>query len=49
MITPIYRCYKTVADDNGFPMGIQDFVTKDEFIKMFGYEPELDPVAYVRV
>lgn len=49
MIIPIYQCYKTVADENGFPMGIQDFVTKDEFISRFGYEPELDPVAYVRI
>lgn len=45
----IYQCFKTVADDNGFPMGIQEFVTKDEFVSRFGYEPESNPVAYVRL
>jgi len=46
MVTkPVYKCYKTVADKNGFPIGIPSYVTEEEFFRLFGQKPILPPVG----
>lgn len=49
MSVPVYQCYRTVANENGFPMGIQTIVTKEQFFKLFGYEPEFPPIGYIHI
>ena len=49
MSVPVYQCYRTVTIENGFPMGIQTIVTKEQFYNLFGYEPSCSPVGYIHL
>lgn len=49
MAIPLYNCWRTIANEDGFPIGIPDTVTKDEFFSLFGYEPNYPPVDYIYI
>lgn len=49
MTVPVYKCYRTVANENGFPMGIRTIVTEDQFFRLFGYKPNFAPVGYIHL
>lgn len=49
MQIPLYRCYKTVATPDGYPLGqFVGYVTYSDFVKITGLEPQGQPI-YVNV
>lgn len=49
MAIPVYKCYRTVSNCSGFPMGIETVVTRQQFVNLFGYEPNFQPIGYIHL